>query len=99
MIGSSVFSGSMFARPIPFGRCQTPADSPIESPFMLSAYGLQDGRLKSVPDAGSDFSGVLWLDLLDPTAEERERVGHAFGLDLPTRAELEKIEMSSRIYR
>src|SRR5258706_1270108 len=53
-----------------------PSGSPArETLCMLTAYGLQNGRLKCLTDAG-DFSGVTWIDLLSPTKEERDRVGN-----------------------
>jgi magnesium transporter len=65
---------------------------------MLTVYGLQDGRLKCRPGMESSFSGVTWIDLLDPTDEERDRIGNLLQIDLPTRADMEEIEMSSRLY-
>ncbi len=41
----------------------------------------------------------LWIDLLDPTPEEVERVKKEHGLTVPPRAALEEIESSSRLSR
>src|SRR6201986_253268 len=41
----------------------------------------------------------LWIDLLDPTPEEVEKVKAEHGLRVPPRAELEEIESSSRLSR
>ncbi len=41
---------------------------------------------------------ALWLDLYEPTAEERARVEAAIGLQLPTHEEMREIEPSSRFY-
>ena len=41
----------------------------------------------------------LWIDLLDPTPEEVERVQKEHGLTVPPRAALEEIESSSRLSR
>jgi len=49
------------------------------------------------PKSGSLASGALWLDLLDPTDDERARVEKATGLRPPTRAQLSEIESSSRL--
>lgn len=43
--------------------------------------------------------GALWIDLCEPDAEELERVGRAVGMSLPTREDMEEIELSSRLYR
>ena len=40
---------------------------------------------------------VLWIDLLDPTNEEKASVETKFGLELPSRRELSEVESSSRI--
>jgi len=40
---------------------------------------------------------VSWLDLLDPTQEERASVERDYGLELPSREELSEVESSSRI--
>ena len=38
-----------------------------------------------------------WLDLLDPTDEERASVESSYGLKLPSRPELSEVESSSRV--
>jgi magnesium transporter len=43
--------------------------------------------------------GVVWIDLLTPTREEELAVEAALGLDLPTLAEMQEIEPSSRFYQ
>ena len=40
----------------------------------------------------------LWLDLLSPTADERRSVDQLLDMELPTRADMEEIEISSRLY-
>ncbi len=40
---------------------------------------------------------VAWIDLLDPTREEVERVRHATGLRVPTNDEVSEIQSSSRL--
>src|SRR6185437_10038694 len=39
----------------------------------------------------------VWIDLLDPTEEERTRVEREFVIRVPARGELEEIESSSRL--
>ena len=41
---------------------------------------------------------AVWLDLLEPTAEEEHRVEQALGIDVPTREEMSEIETSNRLY-
>ena len=42
---------------------------------------------------------ALWVDLVQPTAEEDKAVEVALGLSIPTRAEMAELEASSRLYR
>jgi magnesium transporter len=59
---------------------------------MLTAYPAR-GRA----DVTHALSEVLWLDLLDPTNEERARAESEFSLRLPSREALSEVESSSRI--
>jgi magnesium transporter len=67
---------------------------------MLKSYRPQDGGFKgTVVDADGQIPmDAVWLDLFDPTAEERENVNRLLGIELPTRADMEEIEISSRLY-
>jgi magnesium transporter len=68
---------------------------------MLNAYGTAKGCLtefSALPETG-DLVGVVWLDLIEPTAEEEASVERALGIDIPTREELAEIEASSRLYQ
>src|SRR5579862_1513585 len=40
---------------------------------------------------------VVWVDLCEPTEDERQKACDDFGLDIPPRSELEEIEFSSRL--
>jgi magnesium transporter len=68
---------------------------------MLSAYGTEKGCL--IEFAGAATPAVLpdtiWLDMVEPTAEEEAAVEAALGIDIPTREELAEIEASSRLYQ
>jgi len=68
---------------------------------MLNAYGTAKGCLiefapAAVPAVPADS---VWLDLVEPTAEEEKAVEAALGIDIPTREELAEIEASSRLYQ
>src|ERR1700747_1601988 len=39
----------------------------------------------------------VWIDLLQPTPEERDRIASEYGLRVPSREELQEIESSSRL--
>jgi len=77
--------------------------TPIASsgrPPMMKTYLPQNGGLRAAPDAESAAAIMhgLWIDLIDPTPEERQTVNNALGMELPTRADMEEIEISSRLY-
>jgi magnesium transporter len=42
--------------------------------------------------------GPVWLDLFNPTPEEDACVEQALGISLPSREEMQEIEMSARLY-
>lgn len=54
-------------------------------------------RTFPVHHAQSAMSKCSWIDLVDPSEEERSRVEKTFGLRVPTRHELGEIEASSRL--
>ncbi len=56
------------------------------------------GRAPVAVSSATDSEGSAWLDLLDPTEEERALAGTLTGLRIPTRQDVEEIESSSRVY-
>src|SRR6266567_6972228 len=68
---------------------------------MLRAYQQQNGGLKAVTIGEEDSlpPNAIWLDLLNPTLEERRKVDRTLGVEMPTRADMEEIEISSRLYQ
>ena len=53
--------------------------------------------------AGSEQCAALtgaavWIDLFEPTPEEEQTLEAALGIDIPTREEMQAIELSSRLY-
>jgi magnesium transporter len=68
---------------------------------MLKVYQQQNGGLKGMvlSDADPVPPGAVWLDLMSPTNEERRKVGDLLGVEMPTRADMEEIEISSRLYQ
>src|SRR5499433_3077987 len=70
---------------------------------MLTAYPASTPTLPSPASGGGKGGGVhaahkvSWLDLLDPTPEERSIVESDCGLKLPSRHDLSEVESSSRI--
>jgi magnesium transporter len=67
---------------------------------MLKTYQLQNGGLKGteVLEGGAIAPESLWIDLLNPSVTERAAVNALLGMEMPTRADMEEIEVSSRLY-
>jgi magnesium transporter len=68
---------------------------------MLKIYQQQNGGLKGVVLSDTDPipADSVWIDLLSPTNEERRKVNTMVGMEMPTRADMEEIEVSSRLYQ
>jgi magnesium transporter len=68
---------------------------------MLTSYRLANGSLKAavIAEGAAIPQDSLWLDLYAPTDAERAAVGKLLGLDMPTRADMVEIEVSSRLYK
>lgn len=54
--------------------------------------------LAKKPHSAPTLSDAVWIDLLDPTDEERASVAQATKLRLPTKGAIEEIESSSRVF-
>ena len=54
--------------------------------------------LTTIPRSAATLSTALWIDLLDPTDDERQRVEQATKLRMPTKTAIEEIESSSRVF-
>ncbi len=66
---------------------------------MLTCYLEEHGRLSPSSDtAALDAPNMMWIDLNSPDEEERQRVEAHTGLAIPTLAEMQEIEASSRLY-
>jgi magnesium transporter len=68
---------------------------------MILAYSSRNGTLRLVSLAVDQAlpEDVIWIDVLDPTAEEENSVESMLGLDVPNREEMQEIEVSSRLYQ
>ena len=56
----------------------------------LQRHELVDGKLP--PEA-------VWIDVLEVTREEEQLIEQSLGIEMPTRAEMQEIEASNRLYR
>lgn len=67
---------------------------------MISGFILKENRLRqiSVQNAEDFTDEMIWIDLVDPSEEERMLVEEHFRFDLPEKAEINDIEASARFY-
>jgi magnesium transporter len=70
---------------------------------MLRIYSREAERLVLRPDVTPDnaemSSPILWYDLVSPTTAETRHVEQAIKVSMPTRDEMEEIELSARLYQ
>jgi magnesium transporter len=66
---------------------------------MLDVYTCANGTLRRIAEPHDEavLRNAVWIDLVDPTAEETARVTSATGLAVPTREDVGAIESSSRL--
>jgi len=62
---------------------------------MFHSYASENAVLTPVGDRLTD---VIWVDVENPTAAEELQIKAAFGIEIPSREDMEEIEISSRLY-
>lgn len=66
---------------------------------MIYAFGVENARLKRLDDENNlPLSSALWIDLLEPTEQEREILQQGLDQNLANFFELEDIEASARFF-
>lgn len=67
---------------------------------MLSVYVQSESSLKKVDlaDMAALPENAVWIDMVKPTAEEDRAVERLAGIAVPTREDMQEIEISSRLY-
>jgi magnesium transporter len=67
---------------------------------MLSVYVQNSGTLERQPiqDGCEVPEAAIWIDLITPTPQEDKLVERLLGIAVPTREEMQEIEVSSRLY-
>src|SRR5690349_20446856 len=67
---------------------------------MFSVFVPCDGALKKVAiaDAAALPENAVWIDLVNPSAAEDKAVERLAGIAIPTREDMQEIEISSRLY-
>ena len=68
---------------------------------MLTAFILATGHLSELPATADAkmLRKAVWLDLMEPTADERAKVEAILRVKIPAQAALSAIETSSRLYQ
>src|SRR6201996_9230437 len=67
---------------------------------MFSVFVPSETSLKKVPVTDLDAlpENAVWIDLVKPTAAEDKAVERLAGIAVPTREDMQEIEISSRLY-
>ncbi|WP_432287400.1 magnesium/cobalt transporter CorA [Aminobacter sp. BA135] len=65
---------------------------------MIKAFVVENDRLRLADSIAAAKDSIVWADLLNPTREEEAEVEQWLGVGVPTREEMEEIEISSRLY-
>ncbi|MBN8955797.1 MAG: magnesium transporter CorA family protein [Rhizobiales bacterium] len=64
----------------------------------MTFYVPHGTTLERVASSAEPPQGVIWCDLVSPTPEEDRTVERVLGVAVPTREEMQEIEVSSRLY-
>jgi magnesium transporter len=64
---------------------------------MITVYDAAGGKLTARSEHG-DYKTSVWIDLVDPVADDDKAIEDALGIEIPTRAEMREIEASNRFY-
>lgn len=65
---------------------------------MIRAFTNDAGRLKLLEEGAEGLAQAIWVDLVNPTVTEEAELEQRLQLDIPTKDEMEEIEISSRLY-
>jgi magnesium transporter len=65
---------------------------------MIREFVNEAGRLRQVDAESGRQLATVWIDLVNPTPEDESSIEQRLGIDIPTREEMEEIEISSRLY-
>ena len=66
---------------------------------MIAGFAPDGGRLRSVGESLGSLAGLVWVDLLNPTADEEALVETQLGVDIPAGEEMQRLEVSGRLYK
>lgn len=65
---------------------------------MIRSFAADAGRLKPLQDGADAIAQAVWIDLLSPTPDEEAALESMLSVNIPTKEEMEEIEISSRLF-
>lgn len=65
---------------------------------MIRGFANEGGRLRPIAAPAETDEPLVWIDLFNPSKDEENALERRLGIDIPTREEMEEIEISSRLY-
>ncbi|MCI7354089.1 MAG: magnesium/cobalt transporter CorA [[Actinobacillus] rossii] len=65
---------------------------------MINAFALDNARLTRLDEEHAELDTAIWIDLIEPTEEERTELQEGLGQSLASFLELEDIEASARFF-
>lgn len=65
---------------------------------MIQYYENKNGAVSVAQEKPADCAKVFWYDILNPTKEDVDLIETLIGIDLPTREEMQELEVSARLY-
>lgn len=65
---------------------------------MIQFYSNQNGIVTVSETKPTNTGGIFWYDVLNPSKEEEALIESMLGIDLPTREEMQELEVSARLY-
>lgn len=65
---------------------------------MIKAFVVENERLRLSENIEADKDRIVWADMFTPTKDEETMIEQWLGVGVPTREEMEEIEISSRLY-
>ncbi|NDE91461.1 MAG: magnesium transporter [Alphaproteobacteria bacterium] len=65
---------------------------------MIQFYSNQNGVVTVSETRPADRSNIFWYDILNPSRDEELMLESTLGINLPTREEMQELEVSARLY-
>src|SRR6187399_2241265 len=67
--------------------------------IIFHAAGEKGIECRDLGHSHALVNNAIWIDLFEPTEQEEIILDMALGIDLPTRREMQDIEVSRRLYK